>query len=53
MVAAAHTQTMAFAKESEEERQQQRIGEKDALELWGAGACHPPNLAVIVYCLHV
>ena len=49
MVVAAQTQTMCNSKESEEENQQQRIEEKEALELWGAGACHPPNLAVIVY----
>ena len=49
MVAAAQTQTMRNSEESAEENQQQRIGEKEAFELWGAGACHPPNLAVIVY----
>ena len=53
MVAAAQTQTILVAKESKDEIQQQRIAEKEALELWGAGACHPPNLAVMVYCLHV
>ena len=53
MDAAAQTKTVFIAKESKDELQQQRIGEKEALELWGAGACHPPNLAVMVYCLHV
>ena len=53
MDAAAQTLTIFIAKESKDEIQQQRIAEKEALELWGAGAGHPPNIAVMVYCLHV
>ena len=52
MDAVAQTQTIFIAKESTHEIQQQRIAENAALESWGAGACHPPNLAVMVYCLH-
>ena len=52
MVAAAQTQTMLNSKESEEEHQQQRTEEKEALELWGAGAEHTLFLSPSQSCSH-